>query len=79
MASKNTDSVKVTVVGCGYWGIILVRNIAELGVLAAVCNESHELASQYAGKYSIHFMDAVSPGTIQTSELNGSYKASLCA
>lgn len=41
----------VAVVGCGYWGRNLVRNFAQLGVLASVCDLSDEgrrLAAQIA-------------------------------
>ena len=34
----NKSSVKVAVVGVGYWGKNLVRNFFELGVLAALCD-----------------------------------------
>jgi hypothetical protein len=31
-------SVRVAAIGCGYWGKNLVRNFAELGALAAICD-----------------------------------------
>ena len=33
-----TTSKSIAVIGCGYWGKNLVRNMAELGALAAVCD-----------------------------------------
>lgn len=38
----------IAVIGCGYWGRNLVRNFAELGVLAAVCDRSHSIAEAFA-------------------------------
>src|SRR5215510_9157865 len=35
---KNTENVRVGVVGCGYWGRNLVRNFHKLGALAGVCD-----------------------------------------
>lgn len=41
----------VAVVGCGYWGRNLVRNFAELGALAAVCDADPAAAAREAAKY----------------------------
>ena len=38
----NEHAMKVAVVGTGYWGRNLVRNYAELGALAAVCDSSEQ-------------------------------------
>lgn len=35
---KQSEGVRVGVIGCGYWGKNLVRNFHELGALAAVCD-----------------------------------------
>jgi len=43
----------IAVIGCGYWGKNLVRNFAELGCLAAVCDPNIELAQSYAKTYSV--------------------------
>ena len=43
----------IAVVGCGHWGKNLVRNFAELGFLAAVCDPDKELASLYADQYKV--------------------------
>lgn len=44
----------IAVVGCGYWGKNLVRNLAELGALVAVCDPNTELAQHYAGQYKVN-------------------------
>src|SRR5438067_8814872 len=41
----------VAVIGCGYWGRNLVRNFAELGSLAAVCDPAQATASQLSARY----------------------------
>ena len=33
-------NIKIAVIGSGYWGINLVRNFNELGVLELVCDQS---------------------------------------
>jgi len=43
--------VQVAAIGCGYWGKNLVRNFAELGALAAICDPDHDAALQYADRY----------------------------
>jgi UDP-2-acetamido-3-amino-2,3-dideoxy-glucuronate N-acetyltransferase len=43
--------VRVAVVGCGYWGKNLVRNFAELGALAAICDPDREAAEGLAVRY----------------------------
>ena len=42
---------RIAVAGCGYWGKNLVRNFAELGALAAICDPDRGAAEQLAGKY----------------------------
>jgi UDP-2-acetamido-3-amino-2,3-dideoxy-glucuronate N-acetyltransferase len=44
----------IAVVGCGHWGKNLVRNFAELGALAAVCDPNTELAQDYAKQYRVN-------------------------
>lgn len=48
---KNGDALKVAVVGTGYWGRNLVRNHAELGSLAAVCDSSAETLEVFRARY----------------------------
>ena len=43
----------IAVIGCGHWGKNLVRNFAELGALAAVCDPNGGLAQSYAEKYNV--------------------------
>lgn len=42
---------RVAAIGCGYWGKNLVRNFAELGALAAICDPNHAAALQLADRY----------------------------
>ena len=44
----------IAVVGCGHWGKNLVRNFAELGALAAVCDPNTELANFCADQYGVN-------------------------
>ena len=50
---KNCMKKNIAVIGCGYWGKNLVRNFAELGALAAVCDPNDKLAALYAEKYKV--------------------------
>jgi len=43
----------IAVIGCGHWGKNLVRNFAELGALAAVCDPNAKLAQSYAEQYNV--------------------------
>lgn len=47
-----TDSPKIAVVGAGYWGRNLVRNMHALGVLHTVSDASPEIRQQMAEQYS---------------------------
>lgn len=63
-------SVKVAVVGAGYWGKNLVRNFAGLGALAAICdNDAKRLASfgvEYPGaKLSRSYSDVLRDEGVQ--------------
>lgn len=58
----------IAVVGCGHWGKNLVRNFAELGALAAVCDPNEELAQAFAERYGIgnlSFSDVLSNPAIE--------------
>lgn len=48
---KNDNALKVAVVGTGYWGKNLVRNYAELGALAAVCDSSAQALEPFRAAY----------------------------
>ncbi len=41
----------VAAVGCGYWGRNLVRNFAELGALAAICDPNRGAALELAERH----------------------------
>lgn len=43
--------MRVAVIGCGYWGKNLVRNFAELGALAAICDPDEKAAAQLSQKF----------------------------
>ena len=43
--------VRVAAIGCGYWGKNLVRNFAELGALAAICDPDRNTARQLAERH----------------------------
>ena len=45
--------VRVAAVGCGYWGKNLVRNFAELGALAAICDPNRAAADELGERYHI--------------------------
>lgn len=44
---------RVAVVGCGAWGKNLVRNFAELGSLAGVCDSDSQKAEALASQYNV--------------------------
>lgn len=48
MASPN-----IAVVGCGYWGRNIIRSMAELKALAAVCDVSPEAATKLAAEHGV--------------------------
>ena len=43
----------IAVIGCGYWGKNIVRNMAEIGALSAVCDHSPALAQKMAETYNV--------------------------
>ena len=47
------SKIKISVVGCGYWGKNLVRNFAELGVLESVCDTNEKLSSDTSNLYNV--------------------------
>ncbi|CAA7618750.1 Oxidoreductase domain protein [Magnetospirillum sp. LM-5] len=44
---------QVAVVGCGYWGRNLVRNFAQLGALAAVCDANRTAAAAKGAEFGV--------------------------
>lgn len=56
-------SLKVAVIGCGYWGKNLIRNFSELGALSAVSDTNINLAKDFSKKYGVpalNFEDVLS-------------------
>ena len=53
MAGGDGSATRICVVGCGYWGKNLVRNFAELGALAAICDPDRAAAERLAGAYGV--------------------------
>jgi UDP-2-acetamido-3-amino-2,3-dideoxy-glucuronate N-acetyltransferase len=45
--------MKIAVIGCGAWGQNIIRNFAELGVLAGVCDLDFEKSKSHAEKYHV--------------------------
>jgi UDP-2-acetamido-3-amino-2,3-dideoxy-glucuronate N-acetyltransferase len=45
--------MSVAVIGCGYWGKNIVRNMAEIGALSAVCDGDAGLAAKMAETYKV--------------------------
>jgi UDP-2-acetamido-3-amino-2,3-dideoxy-glucuronate N-acetyltransferase len=58
---EDARAVRVAVIGCGYWGRNLVRNFAELGALAAICDPDQAAAEPLAARYHapLRELDAV--------------------
>lgn len=50
--SNKSNFPKTAVIGCGYWGKNIVRNVGELGALVAICDENKEQATALASKYN---------------------------
>jgi predicted dehydrogenase/acetyltransferase-like isoleucine patch superfamily enzyme len=52
---------QIAVIGCGYWGKNLVRNFADLGALAAICDPIEAVAAPLAERFGtpIREIDAV--------------------
>jgi UDP-2-acetamido-3-amino-2,3-dideoxy-glucuronate N-acetyltransferase len=47
----------IAVAGCGYWGKNLVRNLAKLNVLGAVCDPDPIVGSRHAAEYGVEALD----------------------
>jgi UDP-2-acetamido-3-amino-2,3-dideoxy-glucuronate N-acetyltransferase len=50
-------AARVAAIGCGYWGKNLVRNFAQLGALAAICDPDRASALQLADRYRCRVAD----------------------
>jgi predicted dehydrogenase len=58
----------VAVIGCGYWGKNLVRNIASLGALGAVSDANMDAARKYAAEFgarALSFDEAIAAPDIE--------------
>lgn len=54
LQNKSSHSLpKVAVIGCGMWGKNLIRNFAELGALAALCDHNEQKAETLAAEYGV--------------------------
>jgi len=51
------NTVKVAVIGCGYWGKNLARNFAELGALQAIVDPNPDAAKFHADAHKVEAMD----------------------
>lgn len=51
MIIKPAHKTRVAVAGTGYWGKNLVRNFAEIGALAAVCDSDRATLDDFAARY----------------------------
>ena len=62
------SNVRVSVIGCGYWGKNLVRNFAELGALVSICDANSELAE---ASFQIYNVPALSLEEVLQSDVDG--------
>ncbi len=47
------SNIKISVIGCGYWGKNLVRNFMELGALHSVCDTNQQLVEKASQTYGV--------------------------
>ena len=62
-----TDQTRLAIVGCGGWGKNLVRNIAALGCLYAVCDHNPDTALNFATEFNaraLSFAEIIADRTI---------------
>jgi predicted dehydrogenase/acetyltransferase-like isoleucine patch superfamily enzyme len=52
-ARMTGETLKIAVIGCGYWGKNLVRNFDQLGVLGAIHDADSELATVFSAQYGV--------------------------
>ncbi len=50
---SNPSPLKITVIGCGYWGKNLIRNFSDLGALGGVCDVDPDRAAEMSNRYSV--------------------------
>jgi len=51
------NPARVAAIGCGYWGRNLVRNFAELGALAAICDPDTAAAGPLARRHGVPLVE----------------------
>src|SRR5579863_3221705 len=51
MTAKKRTTTRIAAIGVGYWGKNLVRNFAELGALAAICDPDRAVAQALADRH----------------------------
>lgn len=61
-------NIKISIIGCGYWGKNLVRNFSELAALHSVCDANQELAIAISQKYEV---PALTVEQVLQSEVQG--------
>jgi predicted dehydrogenase len=66
----NSNRANVAVVGCGYWGKNLVRNIAQLGALRMVCDGA-EAGRKRAAEIAPHAEIVTEVNKVLTAPLDG--------
>jgi UDP-2-acetamido-3-amino-2,3-dideoxy-glucuronate N-acetyltransferase len=74
---RGSATPRIAAVGCGYWGKNIVRNLAELGALSAVCDSDPDVANVFARKYSVPALTL--PQILNDNELEGVAFASPAA
>jgi len=65
-----SESARVGVIGCGYWGKNLVRNFHHLGALGAVCDVNHSVAAEMGSAYGVHAL-AQAEELLSRSDIQG--------
>jgi UDP-2-acetamido-3-amino-2,3-dideoxy-glucuronate N-acetyltransferase len=61
---NHLESVRVAVIGCGYWGKNLIRNFHQLGALAAICDTNERALEEMRRTYPL-------PSTCRFEDLFG--------
>lgn len=57
LAAEKSVARSVALVGCGYWGKNLARNLHEVGVLGAICDARRETAEAFGTQYGVPAAD----------------------
>ena len=65
-----SSSHRIGIVGAGYWGKNLIRNFHNLGVLAAICDESPDTRSRISEQYPAVIMHETTEALIADSSIS---------